>query len=75
MMIPVFTTLKLWAASLIIDFPSDNIPILRDELLWKAWGDLLVQENSFSEQGAPSTNGYDDWKPWADEIYRVMVNT
>lgn len=74
MMIPNFVSLKNWSHSLIIDFPSDNIPVLMDEENWKTWGNHLIQENSFSKNGAPSTKNYPDWKSWAKDIFKVMVN-
>lgn len=75
MIIPKFSTLERWAASLIVDFPSDNIPLLRNGSDWRRWGNLVVREKSFSTQEAPVTNGFEDWKPWATEVYRVMINT
>lgn len=74
MMIPTEATLPNWAASLIIDFPSDNIPTLVDEESWKLWGNTLVQENSFASNNAPGTNGYRDWRVWATDVYSVMSN-
>lgn len=72
-MLPQFTTLKKWADSLIIDFPSDNIPILQNEEKWKDWGDLLIQENSFSRSAAPGTRFYSDWEEWAMAVFYAMV--
>jgi len=68
MMNPVGATLISWASSLIIDFPTDNIPILRNENEWKRWGDMLVQETTFANNGAPGTLMYNDWKTWAYAI-------
>jgi hypothetical protein len=73
-MIPEFTTLTDWAASLVVDFPLDNIPFLKDESVWKEWGNTLIRENSFAENGAPGTGDYSSWKPWAVDIYKVMLN-
>jgi len=74
MMIPRFTTLKQWAHSLVIDFPSDNIPILRNEEDWKGWGNMLIQENSFSSAGAPGTQNYSNWVEWAKDVFHTMAN-
>lgn len=74
MMLPKFAKLSTWAASLIIDFPTDNIPILDKESNWKDWGNTLVQENSFSDAGAPSAVYYDDWIPWAEALFKAMAD-
>lgn len=74
MMIPNDATLSDWAASLIIDFPQDNVPVLRDEKEWKLWGNLLIEENSFAINGAPGTSEYTDWKSWAREVFYSMNN-
>jgi len=74
MMLPKETTLSHWAHSLIIDFPRDNIPLLRNESDWKVWGNMLVQENSFSRSGAPGPEHYHDWKPWALDVFHAMAN-
>lgn len=74
MMNPERANILEWAHSLIIDFPNDDIPLLENELGWRKWGDLLVQENSFSRSAAPGTGLYSDWLPWARNIYYAMAN-
>lgn len=74
MMLPNFAPLKVWADSLYIDFPTDNIPRLTDEDDWKRWGNFLVQENSFVNNAAPGTQSYNDWKVWAQAVFYVMAN-
>lgn len=74
MMIPTGVKPKIWFASLVIDFPNDNIPILIDDNDWKAKGSVLAQENSFAIQGAPSTFGFNDFEPWAIEVFNTMNN-
>lgn len=74
MVIPKNITLSLWAASLIIDFPNDDMPILKDEKDWKLWGNFVAQGNSFLVNNAPFTGGYDDWRTWADNVYKAMLN-
>jgi hypothetical protein len=74
MMQPTMVTLKQWVASLIVDFPTDNIPILLDEDKWKEWGNTLIQQSSFLINGAPSTNLYDDKFKWALDVFKCMSN-
>lgn len=74
MILPVKISLKNWAASLIIDFPRDNIPILTDESQWKDWGNKLILETSFANLGSPSTMHFNSWSDWASAVYNVMQN-
>jgi hypothetical protein len=74
MVIPLDITLKNWAASLVIDFPDDNVPLLYNENNWRTWGNFLVQENSFSSNFAPMTEGFRDWKHWAQAVFYTMAN-
>lgn len=74
MVIPLDITLKKWADSLVIDFPDDNIPLLYNENNWRSWGNFLVQENSFSANFAPATNGFLDWKNWSQAVFKTMAN-
>jgi hypothetical protein len=71
---PSSVSLTIWAQSLIIDFPYDNIPFLDNEKEWKVWGNLLIQENTFGNNGAPSTNGFDDVRQWMNSVYLTMAN-
>jgi hypothetical protein len=75
MVLPEFINIYDWASSLIIDFPNDNIPLLLDESNWKAWGNLLIQEERFINNNAPSTDTYEDWNRWAFDVYFVMNNS
>ncbi len=74
MMKPLFSDVKDWAASLVIDFPNDNIPRLERNSDWKEWGNSLVGENSFSTSGAPGTHNYSSPRPWMIDVYKVMLN-
>lgn len=71
---PQFIDVQLWADSLRIDYPDDNIPQLQSEQDWKAWGDELVQCQSFILNNAPGTVAYDKWEEWANAVYFVMQN-
>jgi len=74
MILPEYISLNDWADSLFIDFPNDNVPILRKSDDWKEWGDFLIQCNSFQDNDAPSPIGFDDWKSWANAVYLSMNN-
>lgn len=74
MVIPINISLERWAASLIVDFPEENIPFLYNNQEWKRWGDTLVLNESFASNGAPSPHLYDDWRIWAQEVFKTMAN-
>jgi hypothetical protein len=61
-----------FVASLVIDFPTDNIPIFTDEKDWVLFGNLLVQENSFAKNGAPSPNGFSSRTQWEQALFQSM---
>lgn len=74
MMIPKHTTLANWAASLIIDFPDDDVPQLEDESKWREWGDSLVLSPTFAVNNSPDTKYFKDWEQWAQRVFDNLSN-
>lgn len=74
MIIPSFVSLLDWANSLLIDFPSENVPVLYNDN-WKEWGNMLIDGPLFSANGAPPTDTYSEWQPWAYAVYLAMLNS
>jgi len=74
MVLPEGISLTLWANSLIIDFPYDNVPNLSSESQWQEWGDELANCQNFIDNDIPSTFNYRDWKSWAYDVYFLMCN-
>lgn len=72
MIIPVGVDLETWAASLLIDYPADNIPYLDREDQWRVWADFVVAGTSFTKASAPGPEWFDDWRAWAFAVYRAM---
>jgi len=72
MIMPQYSSAKIWAASLVIDFPNDNVPILNNEKDWRLWGDFLVQSNSFTINNAPFPKGSSSWDQWSQSVYKNM---
>lgn len=72
MMIPEMTDLSTWSSSLIIDFPTDDIPFLDNEDNWKDWGNRLSQCTTFIQNNSPGTQSYTDWKSWAQRVFFCM---
>jgi len=67
---PNMISLMDWAASLQIDFPNDDIPLLEREDAWFEWGDKLKMSDSF--QNIPSTYGYNNYQDWMNEVYYII---
>lgn len=78
MMIPKDTRLDIWASSLVVDFPTDNIPqfvpLTDDEKEWKKWASLLVQENSFQNNGAPGPTVFKNAAEWSQAVFKSMAS-
>ena len=63
-----------WADTLVVDFPTDDIPTLIDANEWKGWGNDLIACTSFTLNDAPATYNYDNWQAWAWDVFFVMTN-
>jgi hypothetical protein len=74
MIVPKDVTMKQFAASLVVSFPTDNIPFLDKEENWKQWGNRLIQEQSFADNGAPSTDGFSNKLIWAQALFKTMAS-
>lgn len=72
MMIPDFVDLLTWAASLLIDFPNDNLPILYNEREWKDWGNEVIFSPTFERLNAPRTDTFINWVDWAYALYQAV---
>lgn len=70
---PDQSTLEDWASSLVIDFPTDDIPSVWSGD-WRSFGNALAQCDSFLKAGAPGTFSFNEWKPWAMAVFQTMVN-
>lgn len=68
------TSFSDFVASLVVDFPNDNIPIFTNENEWKKFGNFLIQENSFVKNGAPSPNGLKSRTEWQQAVFQSMSN-
>ena len=78
---PEYISLKDWAASLAVDYPSQFIPHLEDENKWQEWGAVLCSTGEFAIAGIPSplesrtakqNTDFKDWRSWAKIVYNIM---
>lgn len=63
-----------FSSSLLIDFPKDNIPVFKNEKDWREFGNILIQESTFSINGAPSPNGFKDRTEWEQALFQSMAS-
>ena len=68
--LPVGIDLQRWADSLILEFPTDEIPILTDPDQWRDWAERLMECSSF--QAVPHPDFYPDWTLWAFGVVAVL---
>jgi hypothetical protein len=60
-------------ASLIVDFPEENIPFFRNEKDWELSGSFLSQGNSFAKNGVPIPNGFKNRTDWELAFFQSMA--
>jgi hypothetical protein len=61
-------------ASLVVDFPHDNISVFKNEEDWKLSASFLSQENSFSKNGAPTPYGFKNRIEWEQAVFQTMAS-
>jgi hypothetical protein len=81
---PRYISLKNWAASLVVDFPNDIVPILEDENKWEDWANNVIGIGSFAKAGLPPPfiitqpgvrkPNFQKWEDWAKVVYSIMIN-
>jgi hypothetical protein len=78
MTLPKDIDINTWWASLVVDFPNDDIPFLHnpvkeDASSWKQQGSFLIEENTFADNGAALPTGANA-QEWAQAVFRCMAN-
>jgi hypothetical protein len=66
--------LDLFIGSMVIDFPVDNVVNSATIDDWKSWGNSLVQETSFANNGAPSPYGFETRFEWEQALFNSMTS-
>jgi len=66
--------LSVFANSMVIDFPLDNIVTSVTDDDWKSWGSILIQEASFANNGAPSPYGFETRFEWEQALFNSMAS-
>lgn len=69
--IPIDIPWPLWAAQLLIDYPTSNIPVPPDEAGWSEWAERLQAVNT-QLSDAPRPEAFSDWRDWAMALIRAV---
>lgn len=71
-----------WFDSLLIDFPKENLPVLRFPEEWQEVGSRIVGIGEFAKRICPSplridekgkSDNYSSWEEWAKDVYSIMI--
>lgn len=71
---PLGITFELWAESLIVDFPQENIPLYIKGQDWRLWADFIAELTTFADNNTPGSLGFKTPILWAKAVYNNMVN-
>lgn len=74
MTLPVNIDFISWAHSLVVDFPLDNVPLLREGDDWRTFGNTIAECTSFAKNGTPGTRGFTEPMSWAMAVFKQMAN-
>lgn len=78
---PERITLTYWAACLVSDYNTENLPKLEDENSWQEWGTIVAGTGIFLKASVPapiSTKGgekkevFKEWDKWAKVVYTIL---
>lgn len=78
---PERISLNYWAACLVADFHSENLPVLETDETWQEWGAIVANTGIFLKAHVPSpvivkqgvkTDQFKQWDAWAKVVYTIM---
>jgi len=65
---PTNHTIETWGALMCELYAAQNLSMQLTEDNWREWGDGLKSLDVFTNEGAPSTNGFATWQDWASAL-------
>lgn len=80
---PHYISLKNWAASLAVDYPDAQLPVLKDEKKWQEWAAVVANTGAFYRGNVPfpflikdgaRKDNFQDWQQWAKAVYVCMLD-
>lgn len=79
--IPERISLNDWAAALVYDYATENLPLLQDDESWQEWGTIVANTGVFLKASLPAPityakgekkENYKEWDSWAKVVYTIM---
>jgi len=61
-----------WASLMCELYAPQQLEIPTPFTDWKAWGNGLKAIDVFTNEAIPSTEGFDDWSLWAQELVNAV---
>jgi hypothetical protein len=65
---PTNHTFESWASLMCELYASQQLMIPSADTDWKEWGNSLKAIDVFTNEGAPSTEGFLNWQDWASAL-------
>ena len=69
---PRHHTFESWACLMVELYSPQNLEIPDRNTDWKLWGNGLKAIDVFVNEGAPSTEDFDDWQDWAQALVSAV---
>jgi hypothetical protein len=78
---PERISLNYWAACLVTDYPSENLPLLESDENWQEWATIVSNTGIFLKAHIPAPVSVKDgvkkelfheWDKWAKVVYTIM---
>lgn len=68
---PDYISFGDWVGTVIQDYPSVLVPYITDESEWRAFGVVLISQDTFAAISPPDPFAFGDWREWARALWSV----
>lgn len=65
---PRYHTFESWASLMVEQYAANQLEIPSAYTDWKLWGNGLKAIDVFVNEGVPSTDTFEDWQDWAQQL-------
>jgi hypothetical protein len=70
--LPMGMSFRRWAATLQVDYSTEDVPLPPPEDQWQGWAQRLVERNVFQNDQIPNPIGFKGWQDWAIRVAQVL---
>lgn len=67
-LLPVGIPFTAWANQLRNEYPTQDIPIVRNENDWRQFPNMLKENRAFEGTNFPFSTGFARWQDWAAQF-------